>query len=295
MASSQDHSIKTPQITTSYDEALKKRKRAVKVTQGTTAHLQFTFRDDCGEPVDLTTFGFSTDSSSSSSTPTTSKIEARFREASLHDNSVFSVAGTVVDAEKGTVKCTIPKTQVMDVTGVWLASVGVFNTSAELVLANEMFIYNEKSPWITSGTKGPPTIDDVRLSIRDSDPLVNELIDNHDYDVAEIAHAATRCVQYWNEQPPPVPNAIFTALNFPFREIWLKGIQLFLFQIIEEHYRRNRLPYNAGGTQIDDKNKQADYNRAWSERLQEFRQLVMHRKAQLNANNAFGSVMSRYS
>ena len=291
---SSDLSTKTPKITDAYGEALKQRKRAVRVTQGANTSIQITMRDDCGEPVDLTSYGFVASGSSSSSGQQTGIIKARFREAALVHQEIYDITGTVTDAAKGTIKCKIPQTQVMDVSGVWLANVGIFNASSELIFANELFIYNEKSPWVLDSKLGPPSIDDIRLSLRDSDPQINELIENHDFDLAEISHAATRVVQYWNDQPPPVAAAVYTSVNFPFREIWLKGIQLFLFQVAEEHYRRNRFPYSAGGTQIDDKSKAPDYNRAWNERLQEFRQMVMHRKAQINAGGAFNTLRSGY-
>ena len=291
---SSDLSTKTPKITDAYGEALKQRKRAVRVTQGANTSIQITMRDDCGEPVDLTSYGFVASGSSSSSGQQTGIIKARFRESALVHPELYDVTGTVTDAAKGTVKCKIPQTQVMDVAGVWLANIGIFNASSQLIFANELFIYNEKSPWILDSKQGPPSVDDIRLSLRDSDPQINELIENHDFDLAEISHAATRVVQFWNDQPPPVAAAMYSSVNFPFREIWLKGIHVFLFQVAEEHYRRNRFPYSAGGTQIDDKSKAPDYNRAWNERFQEFRQMVMHRKVQINAGGAFNTLRSGY-
>jgi len=289
-----DLSTKTPKITDAYGAALKQRKRAVRVTQGANTSIQITMRDECGEPVDLTSYGFVATDSSSSSGQQTGIIKVRFRESSIVNHEIYDVSGTVVDAAAGTVKCKIPQSQVMDVAGVWLANIGIFNASSQLIFANELFVYNEKSPWVLDSIQGPPSIDDIRLSLRDSDPQINELIENNDFDLAEISHAATRVVQFWNDQPPALAAAHYNSVNFPFREIWLKGIHVFLFQVAEEHYRRNRFPYNAGGTQIDDKSKAPDYNRAWNERFQEFRQMVMHRKVQINAGGAFNTLRSGY-
>ena len=123
--------------------------------------------------------------------------------------------------------------------------------------------------------------------MRDSDFIENELIENYDYDIAEISYAVTRAVQFWNEVPPPIQ--IFSTENFPFRHIWLEGVQLFLFEMIEEHYRRNYFPHSLGGTTIDDKNKFRLYREAWADRFNRFRYDIMRQKVRMNAETGSGT------
>jgi hypothetical protein len=72
------------------------------------------------------------------------------------------------------------------------------------------------------------------------------------------------------------------------------GTQLYLFQMAEEHYRRNHFKQSAGGTTTDDKNRHREYNTAWKERFGQFRQLVMHNKVRINAGQAYGGFGSSY-
>jgi len=310
--------IHAPLISTAYDELLLYKKRAIAITQSVRGFAQITMlrnglainldtmevsstpptNDEINDPAwdgfewnDWDTFVFDSEDTlteSSSSGTITYSIKARFREASLVQTTTYEVDCVIFRAEEGIVRAPLPE-QVSDATGIWLMEVGIFNEDDELILTNEVYVYNVHSAFGAGGTPGPPTIDDVRLSLRDADPVMNELLDNYDFDLAEIAHAAVRVVQFWRDQPPSVAAANYSTRTFPFREIWLTGIQLFCFETAEEGYRRNRLPYQAGNVTIDDKNRHRDYKAAWQERFQRFRQLVMHQKSRINAQHGFGS------
>jgi hypothetical protein len=320
--------VRRPIITEVYDEAVPQKRRATRMVESQCAFIQMNMLDGIGKDVNLEQYGFITanpqavdasislSSSSGSSTSSsdsassaaaaitpitgtvtaseTATVVARFREATLREKSIYEVDAVVMDPITGLVRASVPP-QITGDAGVYLVEFGVLDANACLIFANQLFLYNEPSGWGAIGGPHPPYIDDIRLSLRDNDPSDNLLLDNYDFDLAEICHATLRTVQFWNDQPPPIAGAVFTTKAFPFREIWLQGIQLYLFQLAEEHYRRNTLRHVAGGATIDDKARHHDYNSAWKERYASFRQLVMHRKAQLNANGGYSSLRSGYS
>jgi hypothetical protein len=288
--------IKVPAIAEAYENQLTRQMRAVRTKQGACTDLRLNLLDDCGNPVNLEDYGFdavSDSESSSESLSTDPYSKCRFREASGTVSTTYQVSVSIISTDPAIVQCKIPP-QVMNNSGVWLAEFGILDGDDDLLFTNECYIYNEISGWGGSTVGGLPSVDTVRLSLRDSDPGLNELIDDHDYDLAEIAAAAARVVNYWNDQPPPVRRAIFSATTFPFREIWLTGMHMFLFQAAEEHYRRNVLPHSAGGTTVDDKNRHREYRQAMADRQLEFKRLVMHRKAQLNAEGGYRTLMAGY-
>jgi hypothetical protein len=295
VADANDLNVLVPETATEFEESLLSKKRGCRARENTTVTIQMTMRNKDGNAIDLTQHNIGGSSSSSSSSVTEQgSVQIRFREGSLVVSTTYAVTATVLSATAGLVSCTVPS-EVTALPGVWLVEAGALDADDNLLFTDEAYIYVEHSAWTTTpGTKGPPTIDDVRLSLRDSSPFENELIDDYDFDIAEIASAAIRAVQFWNEQPPPVPNAVFSTHSFPFREIWLQGIQLFLFQAAEEHYRRNHFKHSAGGVVTDDKNRHNEYNSAWKERMATFRNLVIHNKARINASNAYGSFGASY-
>jgi len=141
---------------------------------------------------------------------------------------------------------------------------------------------------------GPPTLEEIRLSIRDNSGADNVLLDDVEFDSAEIIQSVMRPLQYWNEIPPPL-NPLLTTKNFPFRELWLQGIQAYLFDIAANHYRRNQLAYSAGGMAIDDKNKEQQYVAASNRMLQMFQDNVKAKKIEINIAAFSGAIGSPYS
>lgn len=321
--------VRIPDITKVYEESVPLKRRATRMVETQCARIQINLLDNIGRPVNLENYGFissnpqasdetittyvpSSDSSQSSSrsssqsssesssfsatevpTGDVSKIVARYREATLRESQIYEVDGLVLDTSTGLVRVIVPP-QISADAGIYTVEFGLLDAADCLIFTNVIFLYNETSGWGSVGRPGPPAIDDIRLSLRDNDPYDNLLLDNFDFDLAELCHAVLRTVQFWNDQPPPVASAMATTKTFPFRDIWLEGIQYYLFRVAEEHYRRNVLKHVAGGTQIDDKNRWREYRQAWNDRFAEFRRMVMHRKAQLNAQGGFSSLRSGY-
>jgi len=273
--------VHTPVISSLFGGDLLQRKRAIGIRQTTKSSLKAHLLDGSGNPVDLIYYGFTT------STTATELIVAKVREASLVDSTVYSAYATVVDATTGLIEFDIPE-GARDVAGVYLAEVGVFDTSSNLLFTNEYYIYVEPSAWSATQYLGPPTLDEIRLSIRDSDANENELLGQLDFDVAEIASAVTRTVRYWNVAPPVLRVAIYSTRTFPFRDIWLEGAQLNLFAMAEEGYRRNFLKAAAGGTVTDDRNRHREYNVAYREHLARFNDSITREKVSINLSQCFG-------
>lgn len=209
-----------------------------------------------------------------------------FREASLLENFVIEDSATIVDPARGTITFTLPS-DVRDKAGIYHGEIALVGTDSNLYALNELYVYVEPTHW-SDTTYTTPQLDDIRMSLRDSSLFENELLGNLEYDVAEISYAAARTVRYWNETPPPVVN--FTTRAFPFLNIWLMGIQVFLFDLIQEFYRRNQFTYSAGGLSIDDRNKFALYRTAWMDKMQMFQQEVRRVKARINAENSVGTI-----
>jgi hypothetical protein len=291
-----------PDVSTAYDEPLLRKKRAVGVRAGLRSFLKLPLLDNRGQVVDLTQCGINTGTGAAyvqyalngNQGPLPSmtgipQVATRYSEA-VAGSATVQVTADAVDAPNGVVMCEIP-TNVTNTPGIYLAELAILDATGTPIFSNEVYVYNENSAW-GGGRTALPALDDMRLSLRDNDPAENELIDNYDFGLPELAYAAVRTVRFWNNQPPPIGGTDSTG--FPNPEIWFVGTQLFLFELAEEHYRRNRLPYSAGQTQLDDKAKAEDYNKAFMERMQRFKTLVIHTKAAMNMSRGFGAFGGRY-
>jgi len=303
--------VKSPPIHDYYGEKLWQRKRAIEVPERSLSYLQMAMRDESGNNVDLTQYGFvnndpcgedpatSSGSSGSSETPVEpgdNQLLTIFRESALQERYRWTAVPTVYDAVNGIIKVQIPD-EVVNHTGIYLAESGVLDANDRLLWSNEVYVFVTHSAWHLPATRilrGPPTIDDIRTSLRDSDPAENELLTDLDFGLSELCFAATRAVQFWNDQPPHISTAVFSTKTFPFREIWITGVHLFLFQLAEEHYRRNFFQTSAGGTVTDDKNRHREYNQVYRERLAQFKELVLWQKAQLNLRRGWGTFGGGY-
>jgi hypothetical protein len=278
------------------------KKRAINTRAGQRSYLKMPLLDSTGQPIDLTEYGiadgvgndylqYALSGNAGPLSDLTGKayVATRYTEAAA-GGTTAQVTAAALDASAGLIMCEVP-TLITDKPGVFLAESAILAKSGMPIYSNEIYVYNERSAWSTGGMS-MPALDEMRLSLRDNDPAENELINNFDFGLPELCYAITRTVRYWNAQPPPVG---FTdtrgGLN---SEIWMLGTQLFLFEMAEEHYRRNRLPYAAGQTQVDDKAKEENYNKAYQDRMQRFRQLVMHEKARINISRGFGSLGGYY-
>lgn len=170
------------------------------------------------------------------------------------------------------------------------------NRDSVVVFSNKIYVIIGRNLWNNrmngTGPAGPPSISEVRLHLRDTDPSESFLLDNLAFSDEEIAQATYLPVQYWNEIPPPI--GLHTTTSFPYRYHWLMAIAGYLFLAAAEQQRRNNLAYAAGGVQVNDQNKEPNYEQAAHRRLEEFKTFVRRKKAEINLENAYGVVGSPY-
>lgn len=278
------------------------------VEQGTCRTLEWTLRDRAGNPVNLTncfpqegnSLSCSLGDEDSDGLADCGGIVVRMREImSLRQPSdtgittLWQFEGTVEDAENGIVRAALPDGSTA-YPGLFLVNWGVKNEQNQLIYVSDSYLFVDRTLFGSDPFKvqGPPTLQEIRLSIRDSAPE-NLLLDNVEFDPAELALAIQRPVQLWNETPPPIEK--FTTNTFPFKEHWLQGIQGYLFQTAAHSYRRNQFDYQAGGVQVDDKNKEQEYLRASQLLLEQYKTWLKHKKVEINALKAMGQVGSTYS
>jgi hypothetical protein len=293
-----------PEVSTMYDAPLLRKKRAIGTKAGQRAYLKMPLLDNSGANIDLTQYNIHTGSGSAylqyalnngvghlpdmTGQP---RVMARYSEATGGNPIQAQVTAEVLDAPTGLVMCEVPLV-VSQVPGVYLGELAIIDPTNTPIYSNECYVYNEGSGW--SANRGIlPALDEMRLSLRDNDPAENELIENYDFGLPELCYAVVRTVRFWNSQPPWL-QAASTCGGIPSSEIMMLGTQLYLFELAEEHYRRNRLPYAAGQTQLDDKAKEENYNKAYTDRMTRFRQLVMHTKAAMNMNRGWGGFVTNY-
>ncbi|GIW59025.1 MAG: hypothetical protein KatS3mg087_0091 [Patescibacteria group bacterium] len=218
-------------------------------------------------------------------------IKIRYSEAIKFDRLIDETDYLGFDPDNGVVQLEVPNS-IISLPGVYLCSVGIFlvvDSSNKLITTKNIWLYNEPSVWADNiyGC-ALPTWEELKLLLRDSSPVENELLDKLFYDVEEVAQAAVESVRYWNEVPPPI--TFHTTQTFPFGAIWRLGIRYYLSEIVLEWFRKNRLPYSAGGISVDDMNKLQEYAMVQQQVGNEFRSLVLRQKVRMNLSYGFGKI-----
>lgn len=271
------------------------RMRAISINQGQCATIDWQLHDNAGHPVDLTTVGFSTGAAQVAGYAITLRVKEQITLG--NQQAPTELIGQVTDAAVGKVQFALTAAMVA-FPGIYYAEAALMTVSEDpavspcVVFSNIFSLIISRSLHGNATPDGPPSIAEIRLHLRDSAPGESFLLDNLMFDDAEIALAIQRPVQYWNEVPPPI--GTFTTQNFPFRYHWLEGICANLFFMVAEQYRRNQLDYSAGGVQISDQNKEANYERAGQARWQTYREWVRGKKASINLEGGYGEVGSLY-
>lgn len=138
------------------------------------------------------------------------------------------------------------------------------------------------------GNEGFLTDLDIRIWLRDMDPSANLLIDDYEYSPEEMRTAMTLTVDYWNDQPPFI--GCHDVKTFPWRSKLLCGTAANLLFIAAHRFRRNALKYQAGGMQIADQEKYAEYDSAATRLWEEYKNWVQIAKRALNAEHGWGMV-----
>lgn len=260
------------------------RTKSFSVTAGQTAILEHTMQDQQGNPVALT-----------SCLEGGLLVKFRLLETLSQGGAterVRTFPATVVDASVGLVRVTLPA-EAAKTAGVYFgefAVVEVENDEQRVLFSNTVYVVINRGLWgdLSTPRQGPPTMTEIRLHLRDTSPDESFLLDTVAFSDEELALAIIRPVEYWNETPPPLRR--YTTETFPYRYHWLEAICAQLFLMAEERYRRNSLQYAAAGVQVNDYDKEMNYQRAGQMRQQLWMTFVRQEKYRLNMDAGFGEL-----
>ena len=287
-----DQSTLRPDVTTLYDIPIPAKRRAAVARQNQTATLEVILFDRVGNPIDLTACGLVND------TVTTPLARARFREATNIFDDQFEKEGIVLDAANGKVSFSLTST-VMDAPGIYMVEVGVLNSSGSLLYSDVFDLIVERGLFgvvaDSAAEGGMPTVQEIRTAVRDF-PETNRLLDNYQWDLADIAQAITQSVVEWNVSQPPIP-LTYDTTSFPrqWRYHWIEGIKCYLYQIAANWHAANKLPYEAAGIRVDDVGKIQEYLTLAAASQKTWTDWVRRTRAAINMSMCWGSVGSGYA
>lgn len=281
------------------------RTKAFIVAQGVSATLEHVFRDKRGAPVDLSAYLVDEDASDSASESAAADGSAtlRIKEVlscgpSRVKNPIWDLEVTSPNPAGGVLRATLLPA-IVERAGIYQLSWGVRDSSDAVLAVNDGLLSVERSlfPQYTETLDkdlGPPTLNDIRMSIKDSGAAENLLLGDVEFADEEILDAIRRPIAHWNEALPPLRRK-YTTRDFPFRENWRKATAGYLFSMAADHYRRNHLVYNAGGNTVADKAKEKEYLSASERLLSEYKDWVTMTKMSINTRSFYGSFGSPYA
>ncbi len=269
--------------------------KSIEVDQGTTGESAITLVDPrTGAPLDLTNYGITDSTSSSSSAPFTG-VKITMKEMPEDATTWSEIEAGIVSASEG--KISVPYDDHTT------RRAGIFTAQAEIwedgVMRRFIPLFYIINPSVTHdpADRGLTlSIAEIRMTLRDTDPEGNFLLEQLDFTRNEIALCMRRCIDYWNEVPPPV--AVYKTTNFPWRYHFSKGVAALLHQMAANHKMRNDLPYSAGGVTVQDTIKFQQYLEFYKMYWGEWTQWVRDKKYQINIEGGFqvlGSGYNRYA
>lgn len=288
-----DQLIIRPRITRVEGQPILAKVPSLLTSQGVTPFIEMVLRDSEGRPVNLTSCGFN--SSNSSSIGSGVSVVGKLREAmGLSSNlPAITLDAAVWNAESGTIRARVPA-EATDLNQILRGQWAVVDSDNSVLFTCPFFLFVDRGEFgSVFNPKGVPSPSDIRVFLRDSAPEDNYLLNELEFDLTEIVESAIRCIDHFNSAQPPIPQK-FTTSSFPNTAILLTGIMGYLYQIAAKHYRRNHLPYSAGGIQVDDKNKASEYEQLGMQMVAEYQQWTKNKKAQFNSQNFNGTFGSGY-
>lgn len=278
----------SPPVTQIYRVPVPAKMRGIAIRQSQQAEIALYLLDYNGNPVDLTDYGFP-----DSGTDDNYTIVVNIQEP-IEATTIDSVSGTVLNPANGYVKFTVPQ-DVITTAGVFLCEAGALNNSG-LILSNQFYLMVQRGLFNTFGGQpsglGPPTLDEMRIALRDS-PESSRLTDEYEYDVSEICDSLVRAVQSFNSAPPPL-DCFYDTRTFPARHNWIEGATVYLLELAAMYFRRNTLPYSAGGISVDDLNKTREYEAAIQAKREQWQTWVKMKRVGLNMEAGFSTFGSSY-
>lgn len=260
---------------------------SVSIRQGQCGKIKHIMRNNAGDPVDLSGYA--------DASLYDTRLSVRDGSQPSGGTYVYSTIGTVESPADGLVAADIP-TEATNNAGIYFAEFSIEEKSTKCILFTNIF-------WLTvdwgsggaptNNSGGPPTLAEIRLHLRDA-PEGNRILDEYEFDPAEVAAAVSRCVDWFNEVEPPLSTR-YTTQTFPARYHWLEGIAAELFTTAAHYFRRNRFAYSAGGLTVDSLDKEKEYLQAALYHRERWETWARKAKVRANINDGFMSMGSGYS
>lgn len=218
-------------------------------------------------------------------------VQVRFQGCD-RNSAIYEVDGTVVtDGSDGLIRFPIPQ-QVCCGAGIYTFQAAVTRDSTSVIFADGGMISVEHGLWGDTGDAGgPPTLQTIRFHLRDR-AAENDLLQDVEFDDAEIIEAIRKPVEEFNETPPTLTP--FSCATFPYHYHWRNAVVAELLRTAAHHYVRNKMNISSGGLVGDDKDKDRDYLRVAMLYIQEWKDFIVQKKSELNIRQGYFSAGSDY-
>lgn len=254
---------------------------SVEVDQCTLGDTSIQFNDpNTGAPIDLTPYQ---PEGSSSASGDVDEVRVRIKEMPEDYQVWAEVKAEIIDpATAGAITFAYDEHMTRQ-GGVFTAEAQFWHDGHMRKVAPFFFIVN---PDLASDKGEQLTITEIRMTIRDVDPEGNYLLDQLEFSRQEIALCMRRCIDYWNETPPP--GFDYKATNFPYRYHYSRAVVSQLYFMAAQHKLRNDLNYNAGGVTVQDTLNYTKYQEMADKLWAEWMQWVKDTKYNLNVMGGFG-------
>lgn len=265
--------------------------RAVTAQKGTNPTMLWPMRDAAGNPLDLSEL-LCTPSEESQESETSGdfcgQVIFRFGDA-ISPCELQQVIGKLVTENPGEVSVELPD-EITDEAGIWRFQVAITDAAGKIQFMNDGLLSVERG-FFGDVTKlaGPPTLNELRLEIRDLG-LANVRLEDFEFSDSEVVFALQKTLQQWNERPPPLNKV--GSRNFPYTYNWLRAAVGELLVTASHYYRRNKTQMQAAGVVDQSLDRDQGYEMKAAQLRQEWLEFVDHKKVQLNASLGFTSMDS---
>lgn len=253
------------------------------VPRGLQAILRWQLRTSTGEGIDLTDIAVD------------GQVIFRFTDAYGCNEAVHQIIGTVEEGTDGWLQVELTST-LADDAGLYVWDLAIVDAVGVIQAINSGLLSVERGlfPNVMDGShlSGPITINELRMAIRDY-AGENDLLQDVEFDDAEIVSCLVRPIQEWNETPPDL--IIYCASEFPFRHHWLTASTGYLLRLAAHWYARNKATIQHGGVSADTKDKDNPYLIVSKLLLDEWRTFVSRKKAEINMGLGAGTLSSPYA
>ena len=214
-----------------------------------------------------------------------SGVTVKFYADCTPKSYAFTKTATVTDATNGKVEFTLSSNNT-NRPGIYDSVLYVEDGDGN-ILANTAYWLLVNKNLMDSSVKGPISIAEVRLFLRDNNRDKNLLLNDYEYGDNEIVAAIMMPVNEFNETAPPRTN--YNAGNFPYRYHWIKATAGYLLESAANRFERNRLAYKADDVTIDDQAKAETYLGIASRYLDEWKTFIREEKYKMNISRGWGS------